>query len=88
MLKNSPFYAGFAVDNVARAKEFYGQTLGVQVIDLGGGLLSLQAGNGYAVLVYEKETHEPAAHTIVNFRWTKSRPRWTSFGRPAWSSSR
>ena len=67
MLKNSPFYAGFAVDDATRAKEFYGQKLGVQVIELGDGLLSLQGGNGYAVLVYEKDAHEPAAHTIVNF---------------------
>jgi catechol 2,3-dioxygenase-like lactoylglutathione lyase family enzyme len=68
MLKNSPFYASFAVDDVAKAKEFYGQRLGVfQVIDLGNGLLSLQAANGYAVLVYPKEGHEPAAHTILNF---------------------
>jgi catechol 2,3-dioxygenase-like lactoylglutathione lyase family enzyme len=68
MLKNSPFYAGFAVDDLAKAKEFYGQTLGVfQVVDIGPPLLSLQAAKGYAVLIYEKETHEPAAHTILNF---------------------
>jgi catechol 2,3-dioxygenase-like lactoylglutathione lyase family enzyme len=68
MLKNSPFYAGFAVDDLEKAKEFYGQTLGVfQVVDLGPSLLSLQAGNGYAVLVYAKETHQPAEHTILNF---------------------
>jgi catechol 2,3-dioxygenase-like lactoylglutathione lyase family enzyme len=68
MLKNSPFYAGFAVDDLAKAKEFYGQTLGVfQVVDIGPPLLSLHAANGYAVLIYEKETHEPAAHTILNF---------------------
>jgi hypothetical protein len=36
------------------------------VIDLGGPLLSLQAGNGYAVLLYEKDMHEPAAHTVLN----------------------
>ena len=67
MLTNSPFYAGLAVDDLAKAKEFYGQTLGVRVIDLGDPLLSLQAGNGYSVLVYEKDTHEPAAHTVLNF---------------------
>jgi catechol 2,3-dioxygenase-like lactoylglutathione lyase family enzyme len=67
MFKNSPFFAGFAVDDLAKAKEFYGQTLGVfQVVDLDG-LLSLQAANGYAVVIYPKETHEPAAHTILNF---------------------
>lgn len=68
MLKNSPFYAGFAVDDLARAKQFYAETLGVaRVVEIGTGLLSLQAGNGYAVLVYEKEAHEPAKHTILNF---------------------
>ena len=68
MMKNSPFYAGFAVNDLAKAKEFYAQTLGVfQVIDLGGPLLSLQAANGYAVLIYEKPNHEPATHTILNF---------------------
>jgi catechol 2,3-dioxygenase-like lactoylglutathione lyase family enzyme len=68
MLKNAPFYAGFAVNDLAQAKEFYAQTLGVfQVIELGGPLLSLQAANGYAVLIYEKPTHEPATHTILNF---------------------
>ena len=68
MLKNTPFYAGFAVDDLAKAKRFYGETLNVfQVVDLGGPLLSLQAANGYAVLVYEKPGHVPAAHTILNF---------------------
>ena len=68
MLKNSPFYAGFAVDDSAKAKEFYGQTLGVfHVEELDGGLLALQAANGYSVLIYPKPGHVPAAHTIRNF---------------------
>jgi catechol 2,3-dioxygenase-like lactoylglutathione lyase family enzyme len=68
MLKNAPFYAGFAVDDLAKAKDFYGEKLGVfQVVDIGPQLISLQAGNGYAVLVYEKDTHKPAEHTILNF---------------------
>ena len=67
MLANSPFYAGFAVDDLAAAKTFY-EKLGVaRVIDVGKGLLSLQAGNGYAILVYEKDRHNPAEHTILNF---------------------
>jgi len=63
ILKNSPFYAGFAVDDVAKAKAFYAEKLAVQVVDVGPGLLSLQAGNGYAVLIYERDGHEPAKHT-------------------------
>jgi catechol 2,3-dioxygenase-like lactoylglutathione lyase family enzyme len=68
MLKNAPFYAGFAVDDVAKAKAFYGETLGVfQVVDIGPQLLALQAANGYSVLIYGKDTHNPAEHTILNF---------------------
>jgi catechol 2,3-dioxygenase-like lactoylglutathione lyase family enzyme len=67
MLQNSPFYAGFAVDDIARAKEFYGETLGARVFELGDQLLSLQATNGYAVLIYGKPSHTPAEHTILNF---------------------
>jgi catechol 2,3-dioxygenase-like lactoylglutathione lyase family enzyme len=68
MLKNSPFYAGFAVDDLAKAKEFYDEKLGVfQVVEVGPGLLSLHAANGYAVLIYLKPGHEPAGHTILNF---------------------
>jgi len=68
MLKNSPFYAGIAVDDVARAKEFYGQTLeAFEVADVGPHLLALRAANGYAVLIYGKDGHEPAAHTVLNF---------------------
>jgi catechol 2,3-dioxygenase-like lactoylglutathione lyase family enzyme len=67
MLKNAPFYAGFAVDDLAKAKGFY-ERIGVfRVIDIAPPLLSLQAANGYAVLIYEKPNHEPAAHTILNF---------------------
>ena len=67
MLKNSPFYAGFAVNDIPAAKRFYADTLGLRVIEIGDGLLSLQAGNGYSVLAYVKPEHVPAEHTIVNF---------------------
>ena len=67
MLKNSPFYAGFAVNDIPAAKRFYADMLGLRVIEIGDGLLSLQAGNGYSVLAYIKPEHVPAEHTIVNF---------------------
>jgi catechol 2,3-dioxygenase-like lactoylglutathione lyase family enzyme len=67
MLRNSPFYAGFAVDDMPEATAFYRETLGVEVIELDNGLLALRAGNGYAVLVYPKDEHRPAEHTVLNF---------------------
>ena len=67
MLKISPLYASFAVNDIPAAKRFYADTLGVRVVEIGDGLLSIQAHNGYAVLAYVKPEHEPAAHTILNF---------------------
>jgi catechol 2,3-dioxygenase-like lactoylglutathione lyase family enzyme len=67
MLTNAPFYAGFAVDDVAAAAAFYRDVLGLTVDEPRAGLLSLRAGNGYAVLVYPKPGHVPATHTVLNF---------------------
>jgi catechol 2,3-dioxygenase-like lactoylglutathione lyase family enzyme len=67
MLALSPFFAGFAVTDMAKAKSFYADTLGVRVVDIDPSLAMLNAGNGYAVLVYEKPNHTPAEHTILNF---------------------
>lgn len=68
MLKTSPFFAGIAVDDLATARQFYAETLGVaEVAALGEHLLSLRAANGYAVLLYPKPDHVPAAHTVLNF---------------------
>ena len=61
------FYAGFGVDDIPAAKAFYADKLGVRVIEIDDGLLSLQAGNGYSVLAYIRPGHVPAEHTILNF---------------------
>lgn len=67
MLTNSPFYAGYAVDNLTAAEEFYTQKLGLAISDPGPGLLGLRAGNGYTVLLYAKPDHVPAEFTVLNF---------------------
>jgi predicted enzyme related to lactoylglutathione lyase len=68
MLKTSPFFAGIAIDDIDAAKQFYGETLGVfSVEQVADELLSIRAGNGYAVLLYAKPGHLPAEHTVLNF---------------------
>ena len=68
MLKNSPFYAGIAIDDVSQAKRFYGETLGVFAVEeIGEYLLFLRAVNGYAVLLYARPGHVPPEHTVLNF---------------------
>jgi catechol 2,3-dioxygenase-like lactoylglutathione lyase family enzyme len=75
MLKDAKAFSGFAVDDVARAKEFYGTALGLDVADAPLGVegaevpagLELRLGAGTRVLVYPKPDHTPATFTILNF---------------------
>ena len=67
MLKESKAFSGFAVDDLAKAKDFYGSTLGVDVGDGPMGTLEIRLGGGANVFVYPKDDHEPATYTILNF---------------------
>jgi catechol 2,3-dioxygenase-like lactoylglutathione lyase family enzyme len=66
MFKDSKAFSSFSVDDVEKAKEFYGRTLGLEVSDEMGGL-SLHAGGGANIFVYVKSNHVPATFTVLNF---------------------
>ena len=51
MLKNSKVFGSFSVDNIEKAKKFYGQTLGLDVSE-NMGILSLDVASGYKVFAY------------------------------------
>ena len=67
MFRSSRAFSGFSVDDIDRAKSFYGDTLGLDVGDGEMGLLELHLGSGATVIVYPKEDHVPATFTILNF---------------------
>ena len=66
MLKDTQAFSGFSVDDVPRAKKFYGETLGLEVTEEGPGI-ALHLAGGHNVLAYGKPDHEPASFTILNF---------------------
>jgi catechol 2,3-dioxygenase-like lactoylglutathione lyase family enzyme len=66
MFKDTKAFSGFSVDNLQKAKEFYGQTLGLEVSEVNG-LLELHLAGGARVLIYPKPNHTPATFTILNF---------------------
>jgi catechol 2,3-dioxygenase-like lactoylglutathione lyase family enzyme len=66
MFTNAKAFSGFAVDDVAAAREFYGDKLGLEVSEENG-LLTLQIAGDRPTLVYPKEGHTPADYTILNF---------------------
>jgi catechol 2,3-dioxygenase-like lactoylglutathione lyase family enzyme len=66
MLEQSEAFSGFAVPDIAKAKEFYGETLGLKVSD-DHGVLTLHLAGGNNVLIYPKPNHVPATFTVLNF---------------------
>jgi len=69
MFKDTHAFSGFSLDDTHQAREFYGQTLGLDVSDVpeGEGLLALNIAGGSTVLIYPKPNHTPATFTINNF---------------------
>ncbi len=66
MFKDTKAFSGFSVNDVQKAKEFYGQTLGLEVSEENG-MLTLHIAGGTNIVVYPKDNHTPATFTILNF---------------------
>lgn len=66
MFNDSKAFSGFSVNDIAKAKEFYGETLGLRVTEEHG-MLTLHLAGDTIVLIYPKENHIPATFTILNF---------------------
>jgi catechol 2,3-dioxygenase-like lactoylglutathione lyase family enzyme len=67
MFENTRAFSGFAVDDLAAARQFYGETLGLKTSEQYG-LLTLHLAGGRDTLVYPKPDHQPATYTILNFQ--------------------
>jgi predicted enzyme related to lactoylglutathione lyase len=65
MFKSKKAFSSFSVPDVGKAKQFYGETLGVPVSESEEGLsLDLE---GTTVFMYPKPNHTPASFTVLNF---------------------
>jgi catechol 2,3-dioxygenase-like lactoylglutathione lyase family enzyme len=69
MLASSKAFSGFAVDNLDKARQFYGDTLGlnVELLDEQNGLLTLHLAGDRDTLVYLSPGMTPPSYTILNF---------------------
>jgi predicted enzyme related to lactoylglutathione lyase len=66
MLADSSAFSGFAVDDIERARAFYGDTLGLKTSE-SNGLMTLHLAGDRPTLVYAKPDHRPATYTVLNF---------------------
>ena len=66
MLKNTKAFSSFSVDDLQKAKEFYGATLGLDFSERPEGL-ELHVAGKTRIFIYPKPDHVPATFTILNF---------------------
>jgi predicted enzyme related to lactoylglutathione lyase len=66
MFTDTKAFSSFSVDDLQKAKEFYGQTLGLKVSEMPEGL-ELDIAGGAKVFIYPKPNHTPATFTTLNF---------------------
>jgi predicted enzyme related to lactoylglutathione lyase len=66
MFNNTPAFSGFSVNDLAAAKKFYSQTLGLDVDEDPMGL-HLHIAGSRPIFIYAKDDHTPATYTILNF---------------------
>jgi len=69
MFKNTKAFNGYSVNDIKKAKEFYGKILGLEVSDVPGMevLLNVKISGGNKIMLYEKSNHVPATFTVLNF---------------------
>ena len=67
MFRTDKAFSGFSVDDIAAAKAFYGDTLGLPVEENAMGFIDITLPSGARVLAYGKPNHTPASFTILNF---------------------
>ena len=66
MFKETKAFSSFSVNDINQAKEFYSQTLGLEVSEMND-MLNLHIAGGSNILIYPKPNHTPATFTILNF---------------------
>ena len=65
MFKEAPSFCSFSVNDLQKAKQFYGETLGLEVSQTPEGL-ELHTGEN-TIFLYPKPNHTPASFTVLNF---------------------
>jgi catechol 2,3-dioxygenase-like lactoylglutathione lyase family enzyme len=67
MLNPTKAFSSFSVNDIQKAREFYGEKLGIDVSGGPEGTLLLGLATGTRALLYPKANHQPATFTVLNF---------------------
>ncbi|MFD2147688.1 VOC family protein [Mucilaginibacter antarcticus] len=67
MLQQSKAFGSFSTNDLAKAKQFYSEILGLEVKDNPMGILELITSGNNHIMIYPKPDHQPATFTVLNF---------------------
>ncbi len=68
MFKDVHAFSSFSVDDLDKAKEFYGKVLGLEVKEFKEmEILNVKFAGGGGLMIYPKDNHKPATFTVLNF---------------------
>lgn len=67
MLEKSKAFSGYSVKDTEKARQFYGDILGLKTSMNRMGILELLFESGVRLVLYPKPNHEPATYTVLNF---------------------
>jgi catechol 2,3-dioxygenase-like lactoylglutathione lyase family enzyme len=67
MLDIRKAFSSFSVDDIEKAKEFYGKTLGLELASGPEGTLIVPLSGDTKALMYPKPNHQSASFTVLNF---------------------
>jgi len=66
MFSSSKAFSSFSVDDIQKAKKFYGEVLGLQT-ETPMEMLAIKTSGNNDIFIYAKPNHEPATFTVLNF---------------------
>jgi catechol 2,3-dioxygenase-like lactoylglutathione lyase family enzyme len=66
MFRNTKAFSSFSVDDLEKAKYFYSEVLGLQVVEIPEGL-ELHIAGSTPVFIYPSDNYTPPKHTVLNF---------------------
>jgi hypothetical protein len=66
VFKDTTAFSSFSVDDLGKAKQFYGETLGLDVVETPEGL-ELHIAGSTPVFVYPSDNYTAPKHTVLNF---------------------
>jgi len=67
MFQTTEAFSSFSVNDLQKAKRFYGETLGLEVHESKEGL-DIQVQRGMKIFAYPKPNHVPATFTVLNLK--------------------